>query len=106
MLFKLFYTKLLTNPFKCYCRVASCTFGLVGFTNLTTTLVGYGDPSHYRRDLIKYNPDIYFIGLLAKCFYYGSLWPSYYLTIFQKPKNAFVLAPHIITRKYQIKDEE
>lgn len=90
-----FLKKILFNPFYYYWRMGGFTFSMVSFTNLSTTLLGIGNSSEYCRSLLKNNPDVYFAGLLAKSIYYGVIWPSFYITIFQKPNHAFILASYI-----------
>ncbi len=68
-----------------YVKVASFTFGVVGATNLTTTV--YREES--RKKMVRH-PEFYSIGILTKSLYFGFLWPAFYITAALRPKNAFL----------------
>jgi hypothetical protein len=36
------------------------------------------------------HPQIYFTGLFLKCAFFYLLWPSFYITAFKSPTDAFV----------------
>ncbi|XWV26403.1 putative orfan [Tupanvirus soda lake] len=85
------YKRIIRHPFKFYGRAAGFTFCLVGATNLTTTLFGIGDSDGSKKKFFKEHPQLYFSTLATKSAFFSLIWPSFYVTAIQSPKEAFVL---------------
>lgn len=87
------------NFFGCikgYSKISAFTFCVVAVTNISTTLLHY-DFSHSkcyrdnnRINILKYKPYIYSKFLLEKCIYNSILWPKFYWTAINSPRDAFV----------------
>jgi hypothetical protein len=77
--------RIMANPFKYYFRAGGITFGIVLATNLATSI--------FARNSITENmgPQGFMFCLLCKGFYFGALWPAFYITALRNPTDAFVL---------------
>lgn len=86
------YKRILSHPFKYYLRGSNITFGIVMTGNIIASLANYGQTDEWKpKKIMVENPQLYTIGLLTKCMYFGILWPSFYLTMLQDPKRVFVM---------------
>ncbi|AUL78185.3 putative ORFan [Tupanvirus deep ocean] len=85
------YKRMMRHPFKFYGRAAGFTFCFVNVTNLATTLLGIGDSDGKKKAFFKEHPQLYFTALATKSAVFSLIWPSFYITALQSPKEAFVL---------------
>jgi len=80
------YKRLIKRPFRSYTRVSGIAFGVVFVTNAVTSMFD-GD----RCDFAMAHPDIFSTALLTKSAFFGVLWPSFLITAWVSPPNAFIL---------------
>ena len=72
--------------FKYYREIGGFTFGVVGISNFTTSMINKN-----RRDIFINNPQIATTALVLKSMWFGLLWPAFFIMALTKPDETFIL---------------